>query len=225
MDLYFKQGLDISKPGVEKDSRKSAFKLHEKRQSMRKLEIKIGLMFLRHNPSSGLSPRTSGELRSPNPQDILALVHNPVTPLGSYLFENGYSPSSVTTTPTSCNVAYDPPTPTSESSSSAISEEGRAIAEKGFYLHPSPLNNPHGSGPKLLPLFPLTVPSIIKLINTWAHLASSARVWPRDLMEFYWLGFSLELGFSQGKHGVMFESLSFIAIIIILTIITMFSLS
>jgi hypothetical protein len=156
--LYFKQGPDISKPGVEVGPRKSAFKLHERRQSMRKLEIKLGLTSLRHNPSSGLSPRTSGELRSPNPQDIPALVPSPVTPLGSDPFENGYSPSSVITTPTSCNAAYGPPTPTSESPSSAISEEERAIAEKGFYLHPSPLNTPRGSEPELLPLFPLQSP-------------------------------------------------------------------
>lgn len=156
--LYFKQGPDISKPGVEVGPRKSAFKLHERRQSMRKLEIKLGLTSLRHNPSSGLSPRTAGELRSPNPQDIPALVPSPVTPLGSDPFENGYSPSSVTTTPTSCNAAYGPPTPTSESSSSVISEEERAIAEKGFYLHPSPLNTPRGSEPELLPLFPLQSP-------------------------------------------------------------------
>lgn len=156
--LYFKQGPDISKPGVEVGPRKSAFKLHERRQSMRKLEIKLGLTSLRHNPSSGLSPRTAGELRSPNPQDIPALVPSPVTPLGSDPFENGYSPSSVATTPTSCNAAYGPPTPTSESSSSAISEEERAIAEKGFYLHPSPLNTPRGSEPELLPLFPLQSP-------------------------------------------------------------------
>lgn len=157
--LYFKQGPDISKPGVEVGPRKSAFKLHERRQSMRKLEIKLGLTSLRHNPSCGLSPRTSGELRSPNPQDIPALVPSPVTPLGSDPFENGYSPSSVITTPTtSCNAAYGPPTPTSESPSSAISEEERAIAEKGFYLHPSPLNTPRGSEPELLPLFPLQSP-------------------------------------------------------------------
>lgn len=156
--LYFKQGPDISKPGVEVGPRKSAFKLHERRQSMRKLEIKLGLTSLRHNPSSGLSPRTTGELRSPNLQDIPALVPSPVTPLGSDPFENGYSPSSVSTTPTSCNAAYGPPTPTSESSSSVLSEEERAIAEKGFYLHPSPLNTPRGSEPELLPLFPLHSP-------------------------------------------------------------------
>ncbi|KAF7814391.1 VQ motif-containing protein 11-like [Senna tora] len=38
-------------------------------------------------------------------------------------------------------------------------EEEKAIAEKGFYLHPSPLNTPRGSDPpELLPLFPLHSP-------------------------------------------------------------------
>ena len=36
-------------------------------------------------------------------------------------------------------------------------EEERAIAEKGFYLHPSPGSN-NGDPPKLLPLFPLHSP-------------------------------------------------------------------
>lgn len=39
------------------------------------------------------------------------------------------------------------------------SPEERAIAEKGFYLHPSPLSTPRGSDPpELLPLFPLHSP-------------------------------------------------------------------
>lgn len=38
-------------------------------------------------------------------------------------------------------------------------EEERAILEKGFYLHPSPLSTPRGSDPpELLPLFPLSSP-------------------------------------------------------------------
>lgn len=44
--------------------------------------------------------------------------------------------------------------------SSEEEEELRAIAEKGFYLHRSPLSTPRGSGsgPELLPLFPLHSP-------------------------------------------------------------------
>lgn len=42
-------------------------------------------------------------------------------------------------------------------------EEEKAIAEKGFYLHRSPLSTPRGGGgggaePELLPLFPLHSP-------------------------------------------------------------------
>ncbi|KAL5758415.1 hypothetical protein ACOSP7_021026 [Xanthoceras sorbifolium] len=37
-------------------------------------------------------------------------------------------------------------------------EEEIAIAEKGFYLHPSPLSTTRGAEPELLPLFPLTSP-------------------------------------------------------------------
>ncbi|CAI9267433.1 unnamed protein product [Lactuca saligna] len=39
-----------------------------------------------------------------------------------------------------------------------VEEEERAIAEKGFYLHPSPLSTPRGSEPELLALFPLCSP-------------------------------------------------------------------
>nr|XP_043637757.1 VQ motif-containing protein 19-like [Erigeron canadensis] len=37
-------------------------------------------------------------------------------------------------------------------------EEERAIAEKGFYLHPSPVNTPRRYEPELLVLFPLHSP-------------------------------------------------------------------
>ncbi|KAL1554138.1 VQ motif-containing protein 11-like [Salvia divinorum] len=47
--------------------------------------------------------------------------------------------------------AGSPATPTDE--------EERAIAEKGFYLHPNPFGTPAGSDPpELLPLFPLHSP-------------------------------------------------------------------
>ncbi|KAK1436798.1 hypothetical protein QVD17_02581 [Tagetes erecta] len=39
-----------------------------------------------------------------------------------------------------------------------VEEEERAIAEKGFYLHPSPITTPRGSEPELLVLFPLCSP-------------------------------------------------------------------
>ncbi|EPS67670.1 hypothetical protein M569_07104, partial [Genlisea aurea] len=39
-----------------------------------------------------------------------------------------------------------------------LAAEEKAIREKGFYLHPSPVNTPRESEPRLLPLFPLTSP-------------------------------------------------------------------
>ncbi|XP_043694812.1 VQ motif-containing protein 33-like [Telopea speciosissima] len=114
--------------------RRSNFKLQERRQNMRKLEIKLGLTSLRSPP---YSPRqTQNHL-------IVSPIQSPVTPLGSEtLFSVQYSGSG------------------SESPSSpAVLEEEKAIAEKGFYLHPSPLSTPRGSDPpELLPLFPLSSP-------------------------------------------------------------------
>lgn len=46
-----------------------------------------------------------------------------------------------------------------ESTKSVVEEEDKVIAEKGFYLHSSPLSKPRGGAePELLPLFPLHSP-------------------------------------------------------------------
>ncbi|KAB1204771.1 hypothetical protein CJ030_MR8G027382 [Morella rubra] len=122
-------------PGDPTAPRRSPFKLHERRHThtMRKLEIKLGLTTLRNNSTIHNSPSQTNRLDSP--------VQSPVTPLVS---ESVYLPSSVTASP----------------SSPALSDEEKAIAEKGFYLHPSPLNTPRGSEPpELLTLFPLSSPS------------------------------------------------------------------
>lgn len=57
------------------------------------------------------------------------------------------------------SLALSPVTPLSVGNSS---EEDRAIAEKGFYLHPSPRAATPGSTaePQLLPLFPVTSPRV-----------------------------------------------------------------
>ncbi|XP_010268505.1 PREDICTED: VQ motif-containing protein 11-like [Nelumbo nucifera] len=113
--------------------RRPAFKLHERRQNMRKLEIKLGLTSLRN--STALSPRQNHLLVSP--------ISSPVTPLSPDPLFSGHFPGSGSESP----------------SSPAVSEEEKAIAEKGFYLHPSPLSTPRGSEPpELLPLFPLSSP-------------------------------------------------------------------
>ena len=56
------------------------------------------------------------------------------------------------------------PLPPLPGSREAAAAEDRAIAEKGFYLHPSPRGNASGRGdltppPRLLPLFPLQSPT------------------------------------------------------------------
>ncbi|CAN8259269.1 unnamed protein product [Cochlearia groenlandica] len=43
---------------------------------------------------------------------------------------------------------------------SPLSEEERAISEKGYYLHRSPISTPRESEPQLLPLFPVTSPRL-----------------------------------------------------------------
>ncbi|XP_068652291.1 VQ motif-containing protein 11-like [Aristolochia californica] len=112
--------------------RRSGFKLQERRQNMRKLEIKLGLTSLRN---SGFSPRSQS-----HPHIAISPITSPVTPLGSEsLFCGNFNLSG------------------SESPSPVLSEEEKAIAEKGFYL--SPLSTPRGSDPpELLPLFPLRSP-------------------------------------------------------------------
>ncbi|XP_077216253.1 VQ motif-containing protein 31-like [Tasmannia lanceolata] len=132
MPITMPARLSSSRSTPDVGPRRSPFKLHERRQSMRKLEIKLGLTSLRN--STPFSPRS---------HLIISPIPSPVTPLGSdTLFSGGqFSVSG------------------SESSSPAVSEEEKAIAEKGFYLHPSPLSTPRGTDPpELLPLFPLCSP-------------------------------------------------------------------
>ncbi|XVE53507.1 hypothetical protein DITRI_Ditri03aG0008800 [Diplodiscus trichospermus] len=119
-------------PGEPTGPRRPPFKLQERRQhAMRKLEIKLGLTTLRNSPRH-CSPSQACPLDSP--------ISSPVTPLGS---ESYFYSSSGTVSP----------------SSPVVSEEEKAIAEKGFYLHPSPLNTSRGSQPpELLTLFPLSSP-------------------------------------------------------------------
>ncbi|KAJ4834334.1 hypothetical protein Tsubulata_037532 [Turnera subulata] len=100
--------------------RRSTFKLQERRQSMRKLEIKLGLTSLHaHLVDSPVLP-------------------SPVTPLASGSLFFSVSPGS---------------TESSSPSSPVVSDEEKAIAEKGFFLHPSPRRS---QPPELLPLFPLS---------------------------------------------------------------------
>lgn len=101
--------------------RRPAFKLHERRPTARKLEIKLG--------GGGATPQHSHARNYHRGEG--AVMASPVSPL-ELLTARG----------------------------SPRSPEERAIAEKGYYLHPSPLSTPRGSDPpELLPLFPLHSPT------------------------------------------------------------------
>ncbi|XP_019159944.1 PREDICTED: VQ motif-containing protein 11 [Ipomoea nil] len=123
----------------EMGPRRPAFKLHERRQAARKLEISLsgggggggGLPLL-------LSPSATRPLPQHRGFNAAEMVMaSPVSPLE--MLGRG-----------------TPRTP-----KSPMEEEERAIAEKGFYLHPSPLSTPRNGRsdpPELLPLFPLQSP-------------------------------------------------------------------
>ncbi|OVA00257.1 VQ [Macleaya cordata] len=112
--------------------RRYSFKLQERRPNIRKLEIQLSLTSLHNNSSSSPRQTQTHLLDSP--------IQSPVTPVRSDTLFSGQFPVS-------------------GSSSPAASEEEKAIAEKGFYLHPSPLSTPRGSEQlELLPLFPLSSP-------------------------------------------------------------------
>ncbi|GFP92013.1 hypothetical protein PHJA_001345400 [Phtheirospermum japonicum] len=105
--------------------RRPAFKLHERRPTARKLEIKLAGAAALHSPPPARCPRSEN-----------TFMVSPVSPL-EY--------------PAAAAARWSPRSP--------MEEEERAIAEKGFYLHPSPISTPRGSEPpELLPLFPLCSP-------------------------------------------------------------------
>jgi hypothetical protein len=125
--------------------KKPAFKLYERRNSMKNLKMLCPLLpsaaaFAAGGSPRGFSPRMFSprgvELLSPSMLDFPSLaLGSPVTPL--------------------------PPLP---GSAEAAAAEDRAIAEKGFYLHPSPRGNAGSGGdqqqpPRLLPLFPEQSPN------------------------------------------------------------------
>lgn len=125
------QVKNSSIPPIRTTQKKQSFKLYERRNS-----LKNGLMInpSLHNFSNnpGFSPRKP-EILSPSILDFPSLVLSPVTPLRD----------------------------DHNKSSGSSSEEDKAIAEKGFYLHKSPMSTPRGGAePQLLPLFPVTSPRV-----------------------------------------------------------------
>ncbi|KAJ8471417.1 hypothetical protein OPV22_025760 [Ensete ventricosum] len=125
--------------------KRPAFKLYERRNSLKNLKILSPLIptFLCSNSGSpvgaaGFSPRKQPEILSPSMLDFPSLVLSPVTPLIPDPFNRPHHPNS----------------------ESAKRAEDRAIAEKGFYLHPSPRAPSDAEPPRLLPLFPVTSPNV-----------------------------------------------------------------
>ena len=114
--------------------KQQGFKLYERRNSL-KNSLMINTLMPNFAQNSGFSPRKP-EILSPSLLDFPSLVLSPVTPLN------------------------DDPFDKSSPSLGNSSEEEKAIAEKGFYLHPSPMTTPRDSEPQLLPLFPVTSPRV-----------------------------------------------------------------
>ncbi|XP_061340105.1 VQ motif-containing protein 11 isoform X2 [Gastrolobium bilobum] len=138
------QKLPLTLPSRPK---KPNFKLHERRNAAaKKLELSIGvserpmmMMFNSNNNNINTNMNMSpcSYVRSRALMGETMLMASPVSPLE--VLARG-----------------SPRTPISPHEE----EEERAIAEKGFYLHPSPLSTPRASQPpELLPLFPLHSPT------------------------------------------------------------------
>ncbi|KAL2473602.1 VQ motif-containing protein motif-containing protein 4 [Forsythia ovata] len=128
------------KTGLKKE--KSATKLCERRSSFK--NFNISPLINKSGFVSGYSgsPRTgTPELLSPSILDFPSLVLSPVTPLISDPFKR-----SALSDKSDMNLDME--------------AENKAIKEKGFYLHPSPVSTPRDSEPRLLPLFPVTLPRV-----------------------------------------------------------------
>ncbi|CAL9126809.1 VQ motif-containing protein 4-like [Musa acuminata AAA Group] len=138
--------------------KRPAFKLYERRNSLKNLKILSPLIptFLSSNSGSpvgaaGFSPRKQPEILSPSMLDFPSLVLSPVTPLIPDPFNRPQHPNS----------------------ESAKRAEDRAIAEKGFYLHPSPRAPADAEPPRLLPLFPVTSPNVSSDLSLATHQPST----------------------------------------------------
>ncbi|KAK9688893.1 hypothetical protein RND81_09G019300 [Saponaria officinalis] len=121
-------------PPVKTAPKKQGFKLYERRNSLKHMISPLSSSYhLHHHGYVHNMNSNVQEILSPSLLDFPSLTLSPVTPLVEDPF-NKSSPSI--------------------NGGGSSSEEDRAIAEKGFYLHPSPRD----SEPRLLPLFPLSSP-------------------------------------------------------------------
>lgn len=124
-------------PPAKTGPKRPAFKLYERRHSsFKNLRINPLVPELLGVATARFSPRQQQpKLLSPSVLDFPSLTLSPVTPLIPDPFTR-------------------PPHP---SSPAGLLAEERGIAEKGFYLHPSPRG---ADPPKLLPLFPVASPRV-----------------------------------------------------------------
>ncbi|KAM2350315.1 hypothetical protein EV1_013490 [Malus domestica] len=120
--------------------KKQGFKLYERRSTNLKNTLMINTLIPNFQSAFGFSPRHQ-EIISPSLLNFQSLTLNPVMPLNDYPFDK---------------LAVSP------SLGNSSSEEDRAIAEKGFYLHPSSraTTTPRDQEPRLLPLFSVTSPRV-----------------------------------------------------------------
>jgi hypothetical protein len=122
---------------AQKKQQQGGFRLYERRNSHLKNSLMVNTLMPNFGPNSGFSPRKPPEILSPSILDFPSLTLSPVTPLNE---EDPFDKSP---------------------SLGNSSEEEKAIAEKGFYLHPiSPITTPRDPQPQLLPLFPVTSPRV-----------------------------------------------------------------
>ncbi|CAN1179370.1 VQ motif-containing protein 33 [Linum perenne] len=151
---------------LQTHQQQQSFKLYERRNSSFKhcsLMINpaaAGRGFTFNSNLINSSP-SSAEILSPSLLDFPKLtLLSPVTPLNQdALRNNNNNNNGSSPCPSSASSAGNCSSSTAAAATAAAEEEEeRAIAEKGFYLHPSPLSTPRESEPQLLPLFPLTSP-------------------------------------------------------------------
>ncbi|XP_030549773.1 VQ motif-containing protein 4-like [Rhodamnia argentea] len=122
------------KPPPSSSPRKQGFKLYERRNNLSNCIIMNTVVAGNSSQITPgfLSSGCAAEMLSPSALDFPnKLVLSPVTPLRGDPFSKSSSPSGI------------------------LSEE-KAVADKGFYLHPSPRKSPRDAEPKLLQLFPTT---------------------------------------------------------------------
>lgn len=142
-------------PITEMGPRKPTFKLHERRQATKKLELHID-----HNQNQNQNQNHTTTFNNKHysmPKlnfNTAGTGLNPFGPpssSGPYARPMIFSPVS----PLELYARGSPSTPRE-----VEEEEEKAIAEKKFYLHPSPITTPRASDPpQLLPLFPLHSPT------------------------------------------------------------------